>query len=469
MTSIPRISLIIPLRLTEGTFEAENRLSRICDAVPPDLFEIIISDYGTAPGFAGTLDVFAARGVRIVRHPSPGHLFSIGQARDFGVQMAREGVVMFNDIDFLASETMYRRIHAEVVRREMHRNLFDFFCIPVLFLTEEGTRQWQSEIQADHVSLVGQTSLEWLEEAQALIQTAAFGSSAMVVNRHHYLSLGGHDRRFTGHGAEDYDILHRLATLAPKAPRPHDYYRDYKLNSVRHYWGFRPWFALYGLDLFLDGIYLVHLWHPRRREKGYFRPGPNFRLLKKIMRDFDLHAVQPPPLPDLTARPQVLALYRSGEDLSFLRQILPFAGYYELEKIVGAVDSKALHARAIAERLDVVLLAPAVILLDSAPTETGEVKILRISSVGDENGTLSAAIALRSPAGVNVFHNWKFLEIPGLGRLETGRIPSPLQPDSKLFESFGGEAAFDPARHKKPRIKKKSPFWIRISRFFSGF
>ena len=142
MENTEKITLVIPLRLTGATFEGEMRLERICAAVPQDLFEILISDYGTHDEHRGPIDALARAGIRVERHPSPHKLFSIGQARDFGVQMARSRVIIFNDIDFLATPAMYRAIHAEAVRRDLFRNLFDFFCVPVFFLTELGTRQW---------------------------------------------------------------------------------------------------------------------------------------------------------------------------------------------------------------------------------------------------------------------------------------------------------------------------------------
>src|SRR5690349_4784761 len=83
-----KITLIIPIRLTGATYEGQERLARICDAVPRALFDILVSDYGTPPEHRGPLDSLEADGIRVVRHPSPHPLFSIGQARDFGVQMA---------------------------------------------------------------------------------------------------------------------------------------------------------------------------------------------------------------------------------------------------------------------------------------------------------------------------------------------------------------------------------------------
>ena len=337
-----KITLIVPLRLTANTHEGALRLKRLCATVPRDLYDILISDYGTEDAHAGPISALAAEGIDVVSHPAPGKIFSIGHARDFGVQMARQKVTLFNDIDFIATPDMYRQIHAEVVRRNIAANLFDFFCVPVLFLTEAGTTSWFRHV-AEQQPFVERNDVDWLESVPSDIQFTAFGSSAIVVNRHHYLSLGGHDPDFSGHGAEDYDLLHRLASLAPKGPRPHDYYTDYKTNSVRQYWGFRPFFALYGLEAFQRGLHLVHLWHPRRKEKGYFRSRPNFRHLKKVMLRFDRNGGMPLPLADLNSGERWVVYHAGDTDIALMRQILPFCAAYhfvDARKSGGADDTK---------------------------------------------------------------------------------------------------------------------------------
>lgn len=477
-----KLTLIIPIRLTGATHEGELRLGRICDTVPADLFEILVSDYGTAPEHRAPLDSLAARGIRVVRHPSPHPLFSIGQARDFGVQMATSPVIIFNDIDFLGTEAMYRAIHAEVARRDMAKNLFDFFCVPVLFLTEQGTQAWLAAGEDDK-PFAGGLTVEALENDPERIQSVAYGSSAMVVNRHHYLSLGGHDPRFTGHGAEDYDLLHRLSSLAPKGPRPHDYFTDYKDNNVRHYWGFRPFFALYGLDLLPRGIHLVHLWHPRRMEKGYFRPGRNFRLLQRIMKRFDRTGEQPMPLAHLAGRGgKWLVIYRSDRDLALLRQIMPMATSYrairagtflQAGKRLWKLDTTGVSQVLIAPSLSgnpgelVPHLPPAIrSLWLQGPDAEGNV------SFRGRDGHVEATGAVRTianPSGRALMTWWPELALPGLTFLTSGTIPARQDADSPLFASFGRERVLVKDKKTRPGRKKKSPILVRLRRWLSGY
>jgi hypothetical protein len=475
----------VPLRLTANTYEGEIRLRRLCATVPRDLYDVLISDYGTEDRHAGPIRALAAAGIEVVRHPSPGRLFSIGRARDYGAQMARQKVVFFNDIDFLASPDMYRRIHAEVLRRDVAANLFDFFCVPVLFLTEKGTHAW-FRCHEEGRPFVESTDISWLESSADDVQSAAFGSSAMVVNRHHYLSLGGHDPKFSGHGAEDYDLLHRLASLAPKGPRPNDYFTDFRDNSVRSYWGFRPFFALYGLDVYARGIHLVHLWHPRRVEKGYFRPQPNFRHLRRVMRGFERRGAMPSPLGDLTREGRWLVLYRTAKDIALLRQLLPFARHYRL---VGVRSLPAAYGLARLMDMaddDLILIAPDVggdrtefaaepslrdmpILDIGAGASPDAYRVVRRRGGRIETETAALSHVLRPGKGKAAFFFWKHVEMGEGLILESGEIPSPEPLTSPVFSTFGGPTLLDRSLHPRPRRKKKSSLWVKLKRRLSGY
>lgn len=483
METTEKIALIIPIRLTGATFEGQERLARICDIVPQDLFDILISDYGTAPEQRAPLDAAEARGATVVRHPSPHPLFSIGRARDFGVQMSAAEVIVFNDIDFCGTEAMYRAIHGEATRRRMAENPFDFFCVPVLFLTEGGTREW---LAADDGAKPFSSDLTVgaLEEDRDRIQSVAYGSSAMVVNRNHYLSLGGHDPRFTGHGAEDYDLLHRLATFAPKGPRPHDYFTDYKDNNVRKYWGFRPFFALYGLDVLPRGIHLVHLWHPRRMEKGYFRPARNFRLLKRVMKRFDRTGGQPMPLPGLgRGSGKWFVIYAGHDDLECIRQLLPMSTGYELVQAPSSEQAaRKLETIGVPDDAAFFFVGPGVtgdpsLLAEHFPSTTRRLFMRGPdeSGVVTVNGPDGTAVGsgrvrqVRAPTGAAVMTCWQDLALPGLPRLSSGTIPPMQDAGAALFESFGREQVLLKDRKDRPARKKKSSLLVRIWRRITGY
>jgi len=297
----PDATLVIPLRAAPGVFDWEARLQRILAAVPRDRFEVLIVDYGTGPACRARLAemVGAAPGAaRLVRAEAEGATFSIGHARDLGALAAAAPVVLFNDVDFIAPPSTYRAIADEIRQRELGRCPDGFFCVPVAFLTESATAAYLAGFgaadMADRHEALRQRAASGDPEA---VTTVAYASSCMVANRRHYLELGGHDRAFRGHGLEDFEFLHRVFAAIPKAPRPPHYYVDFRDNRIDRYRGFRAAFALFGIEAFRKGLFLVHLYHPPRPERGYFRRYKgNARLLRSRMEAFDRSGRRPPPL-----------------------------------------------------------------------------------------------------------------------------------------------------------------------------
>lgn len=340
------LTLIIPLRLTEGVYQAEERLRLIMGTVPSDLYEIVVVDYGTGRDGARLIAAICAEysHVRLVRVDSASDLFSIGVARDIGVQHARTPVIMFNDIDFYGPEEMYRRIHSEVKSRGMATNIYEFFCIPVMWLTEEGMPELGQIIDAgDGDRFIYRYHSAVVEKDSNCVDTIAYGSSAIVANRFNYLALGGHNRRFAGHGAEDYDLLHRLATHFPRGPRTGNYYTDVKSNKVDKYEGFRAFFATYGIDVFQRGIFLVHMWHPKRSMPGYFQSRRNFSLLGVLMAEYDRSGRQPKPLPDLQSDEKTLVLVDpTARVAKSFRYALPAMGNFIMVPEKNFPDAESL-------------------------------------------------------------------------------------------------------------------------------
>jgi predicted glycosyltransferase involved in capsule biosynthesis len=339
---LPVASLVIPLRLTPAIFEGRQRIAAILAAVPRDLFEIVIVDYGTPPHQRlGLLKVLRGRGVRLVRARAAAEVFSIADARNLGAQAATAPVVMFHDVDFLATPATYRAIAAAITARDIAHNARDFFMVPVAFLNRAGTRRYLAFHGRNGEALNRWPTASRLE-TDAAVDFVSHASSCLVVNRHHYLAIGGHDVSFKGHGAEDYELYHRLAAFDRHAIRPPDYYDD--VRDIRSGRGFRAGFATRAIAMFETGPYLVHLHHPKRAMPDYYRNGRrNFEILRSKMEAFDRDGRHPAPLEDPKRGITLLLCANPEAARETLRHAVPLMGRLEFATPDRVPDAAALN------------------------------------------------------------------------------------------------------------------------------
>ncbi|MDW9792444.1 glycosyltransferase [Sinorhizobium meliloti] len=353
-----KISIIVPLRLSETLFEGLPRLERLIQNAPADRFEVVVVDYGSPPRAAAELVTLTAgfNHAKLVRVDADAEPFSAGVARNIGAQNATSSVIMFNDVDCLASPNMYEKIHKEARARRIDVNAYDFFAIPIAFLTFEGVEEYQ-KIQASNEPYDADSLFHYhiIRGEKQFIWFMAYSGSTIVVNRLHYLSIGGTSPVFHGHGAEDYEVKLRLASYRPVGRKPLDYYRNTKNNQMHDYVGFRSYLSLYAYEVAFRGIYMVHLWHPRREVKSVNQPTNNisykqternFTLLGEMMKDFDNTGKQPGALADRTAGRKTLVLCRPASTaLETLRQALPLLGQYSvIDETVFADEHAFLDA-----------------------------------------------------------------------------------------------------------------------------
>lgn len=347
------ISLIIPLRISDIVYDAIPRLENILRNAPPRHFEIVVVDYGSPKNEAMNIEKTCSRfeHARVVRVDNENSPFSAGNARNIGAQHATHDVIMFNDIDCICSAEMYQEIAIEARTRGISFNAYEFFSVPVAFLTFEGTKEYESFLNKNDSNSDKIFYKKIICGDKNSIHFMAYTGSTVVVNKHHYLALGGVSREFHGHGGEDYDIKHRLSAYNPIGTRPLDYYLNTKDNQISYYVGFRSYFALYGIETLYSGLYMVHLWHPKREAKGervttgpsYNQTERNFALLKNLMKRFDERGEQPSALPDLSSGEKTLILCRPNSiALESMRHALPLNGDFYVTDEGAFRDSTAL-------------------------------------------------------------------------------------------------------------------------------
>ncbi|MEM1315330.1 MAG: hypothetical protein AAGI51_12295, partial [Pseudomonadota bacterium] len=285
--SVMGVTLVIPFRLTAPAPEAWRRLRAILAARPPQTPVIVADDTADAALAARTeallTEAPAARRLAVAEGADAP--FSIGRLRDRGAEAAEPGHVLFHDVDFAAPRAFYDGLSAAAAEGTLAEDPHAFACVPVWFLSRWGAMAWRAAPGATWRSLVRAG-----DGTHPLANRLVRGSSAMLLNREGLLSLGGHSPRFEGHGAEDFELLHRLALRRPLGPLPPRYAEDFGSRD-RGEAGFRAYFARAAAPLLARGLVMAHLWHPPRRADAryYAARARNFALLKD-----ELARAQPP-------------------------------------------------------------------------------------------------------------------------------------------------------------------------------
>ena len=350
MSENPIITAVIPVRLsTDRLYDEPERIARIIATLPRGYVPLIV-DYGTAEERAGELsDLAAATGTRLVRVETGEEPFSVGHARDIGTQHAETPLILYHDIDFLMSPRSYERVLEETRLRGMPENAYTFFALPGAYLTEDFTRRYLKLFEGGEGAFADTLLHDGvMRDDRSVFQNHTYAISAIIASRYHLLAIGGHDKSFVGHGAEDFELLHRLASYGPKGPRTSNYYRNTRRNAILRYEGFRAFFALYGIDVFQRGLQMAHLWHPQRQDVSYVTPMvENQERVSAIMEAYDAGTSWLLPMEDLHSPEKTLALAdeEKAPAIRALRHAFPAFGHYRI-RLEGefASSDQLIHA-----------------------------------------------------------------------------------------------------------------------------
>jgi predicted glycosyltransferase involved in capsule biosynthesis len=277
------LTIVTPIRLTtHRRRSALRRLSLLLTALPREIGAVIVDDSADPRDRAAVAEVVKAHpNARHLLHPeSAGAPFSVGRLRDAGAEAAPDGLVMFHDVDFFAPQSLYRRLAAHLDAIALAKSPNAFACVPVAFLSQFGSRLARMAPGSVWPALSRPRA-----RRLGIVDRIVLGSSAIVLHRRTLLDGCGHDETFSGHGAEDFELMHRLSLAYPKGARPADFHVDYGSRAADT-GGFRAYFGGYGAPLLAEGLYLAHDWHPPRREdpRYYAARQDNFARFNRLIR-----------------------------------------------------------------------------------------------------------------------------------------------------------------------------------------
>lgn len=294
------LSVIIPFRCeTASTAHLLSRLQDLCTQLNASKqVEFIVVDSGSSSEYQTQCkNICKSNNIKYLYHNTLGQAFSIGACRDFGVQHAQGKAVTFLDVDLRVPTDFWDRLLVLMETWGMGKYKKSFLAIPCLYLTQDGTEEFINT-ESDHKFT--DFYLRYLQGDKQAIENLAYCSSVMVVDRNHYLAIGGHDLAFRGHGYEDFELYHRLLCEENIIPKTEDYYLDQKIWNTATYKGFRSHLAIAARPALLMNLFVVHLWHPRPKDASFYNPKSlqaNRNIWQDKFKEFVATGIHPEALP----------------------------------------------------------------------------------------------------------------------------------------------------------------------------
>lgn len=290
------LSVILPIRAEGGTSYLVERLARCLERFAAfERLECVVVNSASAPALAARIRTLCARPrVTLVEDPAPLFPFAPGVARNLGGQAARGTHLLFYDVDLVNNDDFIPALETWCA---VPRDPCAFLMVPCLYVSKAGSEPLERPGPGLERIDLAPYLRSYLAGENHLVENIAISTSTVVVTRGHFLRLGGNRPVYQGHGCEDFDLLHRLASYWPEGARPDDYYTDERTRFPIDYKGFRAYLARYSLPHLFGGPYTAHLWHPRPIVRRYWRQRErNEALLQDNMRAHDTGASVHPPL-----------------------------------------------------------------------------------------------------------------------------------------------------------------------------
>lgn len=346
-----KLSVIFPVRVSNNRQYILSNIERILSLNSTNQeIEYLLVDSGSTSYFSKKIQsICEYYNTKYIFQDTRSQTFSIGRARDYGAQVATGECVIFLDVDLVFDEDFYRKILEEIKCRDMQRNITEYFCIPCFYIDEEFSKEFIADNDIANPTKYRNLRNDYDNGSSTGIQSFAPATSLLVINRWHLLSIGGHRKEFSGHGSEDFDLAHRLATYARKYHRTYNYYKDKKDYNSIEYEGFRAYFSMAGYSVYNNNLFAVHIWHPRPKDKYQVSTHKNKELLQVFMKEFDEGRSKIDPLEDLS-KAETTLIFGVRKDTAWLsiRQLIPLLGkvdyiselQVEVDEIRSLIESR---------------------------------------------------------------------------------------------------------------------------------
>ena len=290
-----KLSVIIPFRCENFASDyLYVRLKELLTIIPQHgEIEFLVVDSGSLPEYSEKLrKLCEGKSVTYIYQDTVGKPFSLGGCRDYGVQYSKGNAISFLDVDLRMSSSFWNGLLQLMDNWGISKYKKSFLAVPCLYLTQEGTEKFLLD-ESD--AKYNQFYLEYLQGQMDNVENFATCSSVMIVDRLHYLSIGGHNPEFNGHGYEDFELYHRLMAEENIIPRSHNYLKDTKTWNTYTYNGFRSQMSIIARPALALNLMVFHLWHPRPKQSSFYNPqrlAENRERIFKSFNEFDKYRKQ---------------------------------------------------------------------------------------------------------------------------------------------------------------------------------
>lgn len=326
-----RLSVIIPFRCENFSSDyLYIRLKELLTILPQHHeIEFLVVDSGSLPEYSEKVrKICQNRNVAYIYQDTIGKSFSLGGCRDYGVQHSTGNAVSFLDVDLRMPSSFWNSLLQLMDNWGISKYKKSFLAVPCLYLTQEGTENFLLD-ESDNK--YNQLYLEYLQGKMENIESFANCSSVMVVDRLHYLSIGGHNPEFNGHGYEDFELYHRLMVEENIIPRAHNYLKDTRTWNTYTYNGFRSQMSIIARPALALNLMVFHLWHPRPKQSSFYNPKKlteNRERIFKSFNEFDKFRIHPRPLIDSKKTENNILYFAplNSNPFNCLRDVFPLLG-----------------------------------------------------------------------------------------------------------------------------------------------
>ena len=289
------VTVIFPFRYSEDRPDAFKRIELAISRINNSKINIIVVDSGSEFNTSNILKKICSKyHCSYTFVDTRNEIFSIGLARDIGVILSKTKYVFFQDIDLISYDEFYDELIND--SHKINKDEKIYLSYPCFYLSSDASNEHEKICESDFREYYYNLYLT----KNDYINNVAVSSSAILIDRRHYMGVGGHDPDFLGHGFEDFDLISRLANLDNRYIRPRDYYTDYKSWNPKEYLGFRSYFRNYGINQLLNQKFLIHIHHQNKRSSEYIKSNENNKIiLKDKLLQYDKFKTHPTALPFL--------------------------------------------------------------------------------------------------------------------------------------------------------------------------